>query len=106
MESSTNRKSYKSLAAKKSLGQNFLTDPYWIQRIVQAFQLKSGDSVLEIGPGKGVLTQELIPLSSDLSVVEIDGRMVEHLQDRFHDASNLTILHEDFLKFNLAERRF
>jgi 16S rRNA (adenine1518-N6/adenine1519-N6)-dimethyltransferase len=93
----------KSLFAKKSLGQNFLTDPFWIQRIVQAFNLKAGECVLEIGPGKGVLTQELIKKSSELFAVEIDGRMVEYLEELFEGEKNLTLLHGDFLKFNLAD---
>lgn len=96
-------KSYKSLDPKKSLGQNFLTDPWWIQRIVSAFGLEPQDTVLEIGPGKGVLTAELLKVSGRLLAVEIDQRMVEHLGERFAGATNLEIVHQDFLRFPLGE---
>lgn len=96
-------KSYKSLDPKRSLGQNFLSDPWWIQRIVNAFGLEPEDTVLEIGPGKGVLTNELLKVAGRLIAVEIDQRMVEHLGERFAGAANLEIVHEDFLKYPLAE---
>ncbi len=95
-------KSYKSLQPKKSLGQNFLTDPWWIQRIVSAIGLDHDERVLEIGPGKGVLTEPLLSHANQVFAVEIDSRMVGHLEERFADAPNLRILHEDFLKLDLA----
>ncbi len=95
-------KSYKSLQPKKSLGQNFLTDPWWIQRIVGAFGLGSDERVLEIGPGKGVLTEPLLSHAGEVIAVEIDSRMVEHLQTRFAGVDHLKIIHEDFLRYDLA----
>lgn len=97
-------KSYKSMAPKKSLGQNFLTDPWWIQRIVQAFKPAADDLVLEIGPGKGVLTEQLLPLAGKLVAVEIDERMVEHLEALLGGNDKLEILHQDFLQLDLAAR--
>ena len=97
------QKSYKSLHAKKSLGQNFLSDSFWIQRIVQAFALTPTDTVLEIGPGKGVLTRELLKYTNCLYAVEIDQRMVGHLQEEFPDAPNLNLVHADFLEYNLSQ---
>lgn len=96
-------KSYKSLDPKKSLGQNFLSDPWWIQRIVNAFGLEPQDTVLEIGPGKGVLTAELLKVTGRLIAVEIDQRMVEHLAERFAGAPNLEIVHRDFLQYPLDQ---
>lgn len=95
-------KSYKSLAPKKSLGQNFLVDPHWIQAITDAFGFGSGDRVLEIGPGKGVLTERLLETAAELTAVEIDQRMVEHLQERFAGAPNLRLVHADFLRYDLS----
>ncbi len=97
-------KSYKSLAPKKSLGQNFLSDPWWIQRIVQVIAPGADDTVLEIGPGKGVLTEQLLPAAGKVVAVEIDGRMVEHLGERFQAESRLELVHADFLKFDLNQR--
>lgn len=96
------RKSYKSLAPKKSLGQNFLVDPHWIAAIRDAFGIGREDRVLEIGPGKGVLTEALLETTTELTVVEIDQRMVEHLQERFAGATNLRIVHADFLRYDLS----
>lgn len=97
-------KNYKSLAPKKSLGQNFLSDPWWIQRIVQVISPGTDDTVLEIGPGKGVLTEQLLPAAGKVVAVEIDGRMVEHLAERFQAESRLELVHADFLKFDLNQR--
>jgi 16S rRNA (adenine1518-N6/adenine1519-N6)-dimethyltransferase len=96
------KKSYKSLHAKKSLGQNFLTDEWWIHRIIQAFDIKQDDYVLEIGPGKGVLTRHLVKQTGHLTAVEIDSRMVGYLQEEFAGQKNLDIVHEDFLKYDLS----
>jgi 16S rRNA (adenine1518-N6/adenine1519-N6)-dimethyltransferase len=95
-------KSYHSLDPKRSLGQNFLSDPWWIARIADALSLGQEDCVLEIGPGKGALTRELLPRTRDLVAVEIDGRMVEHLQAELGHHENLRIVHADFLRYNLS----
>lgn len=96
-------KSYHSLDPKKSLGQNFLVDPWWIERIAGALEIDGGDCVLEIGPGKGALTRALLPRTRELVAVEIDGRMVEHLRQELGAAPNLRIVQSDFLRFNLRE---
>jgi 16S rRNA (adenine1518-N6/adenine1519-N6)-dimethyltransferase len=95
-------KSFKSMAPKKSLGQNFLSDPWWIARIAQALEIRPGDRVLEIGPGKGALTRALLPLARELVAVEIDERMVELLGRELGAAPNLRIVHGDFLAYNLG----
>ncbi|MFA7332596.1 MAG: 16S rRNA (adenine(1518)-N(6)/adenine(1519)-N(6))-dimethyltransferase RsmA [Candidatus Delongbacteria bacterium] len=95
-------KSYKSMAPKKSLGQNFLSDPWWIERIARALEIQEEDCVLEIGPGKGALTRALLPYTRDLLAVEIDQRMVELLQAELGAHPNLRVIHEDFLRFDLG----
>jgi len=94
-------KSFKSLEPKKSLGQNFLVDPWWIQRVAAALEVAPGDRVLEIGPGKGALTKALLPLAGEVVAVEIDARMVEHLRAELGPAPNLRIVHADFLRLRL-----
>ena len=62
---------------KKSLGQNFLQDDYYISKIIDAFNLNSDDNVLEIGPGGGALTKHILPKVKKLYAVEIDQRLID-----------------------------
>ena len=67
----------------KSLGQNFLHDANQLERIVAAADLTKADKVLEIGPGLGPLTELLLAKASEVLAVEMDGRLVEFLAERF-----------------------
>jgi 16S rRNA (adenine1518-N6/adenine1519-N6)-dimethyltransferase len=87
----------------KSLGQNFLHDANQIERIVTAAELKSGDKVLEIGPGLGPLTERLLRDAERLLAIEKDQRLVEVLRTRL-TAPNLEIIHADALRY-LEEHR-
>jgi len=87
---------------KKHLGQHFLTDPSIAGRIVDALQVPAGDTVLEIGPGKGVLTEFLLEKEIQLLPVEIDQESVDHLKQRWPILED-RILTLDFLKMNLDE---
>jgi 16S rRNA (adenine1518-N6/adenine1519-N6)-dimethyltransferase len=87
---------------KKSLGQNFLTDPNIARKIVDEMCLSPDDVVLEIGPGKGVLTALLLPRVRHLIAVEIDSRAVEYLRARYQEQS-LTILEDDILNVDLEQ---
>lgn len=88
--------------AKKSLGQNFLQDPSVIDRIVDALELSPGDDVIEIGPGQGALTAELLRRGAAVAAIEFDKDMVAILQDRFQDDPNLTVLQQDVLDVDLS----
>ncbi|MFH1956682.1 MAG: 16S rRNA (adenine(1518)-N(6)/adenine(1519)-N(6))-dimethyltransferase RsmA [Patescibacteria group bacterium] len=88
------------MRAKKSLGQNFLTSKKIVEDIIRAADLKPDDMVLEVGPGKGILTQailEKIPYGK-LIAVEKDKRMVEYLEQKFKNNKNLKIIEGDILK--------
>ncbi len=95
--------------ASKALGQHFLHDPHVLQRITQACGLKKEDHALEIGPGPGVLTQELLGTGVRLTVMEKDRRAVEFLTTRFTAlvgptaAEQLHVLEADALQLKLAE---
>ncbi len=91
------------LSPKQSLGQNFLTDPNVARNIVAAFELTANDSVLEIGPGLGVLTLLVQPRVRKLIAVELDRSLAAILQDKFVDCANFELLVEDFLKFELNQ---
>lgn len=87
-----------SFTPKKSLGQNFLINPNVAKRIVDACQLKPSDSVLEIGPGKGALTDELSRQCQNILAIEKDKILAKQLSDDFEN-TNVTIIHEDILKY-------
>jgi 16S rRNA (adenine1518-N6/adenine1519-N6)-dimethyltransferase len=85
---------------KKSLGQHFLKDGNMIRKIVDVIPAASADKVVEIGPGAGALTELLVERFENLSVIEIDGRMVDYLKERF---SGLDIIQKDILAFNWSD---
>jgi len=85
---------------KKALGQHFLNDKTVAEKIVQSITLNN-TSILEIGPGMGVLTQFLLQNENkDFKVIEIDAESVDYLKKRF---PSLKIISGDFLKLNLTE---
>ncbi|MBL7074276.1 ribosomal RNA small subunit methyltransferase A [candidate division KSB1 bacterium] len=87
---------------KKSLGQHFLVDKNIAGKIVASLDLSATDRVLEIGPGKGILTTYLVKQAGQVFSVEIDGRLVTFLHNIFGDWQNLSVIHEDFVRFDFA----
>lgn len=83
------------------LGQHFLRDPKVVETILQASELQPTDLALEIGPGKGVLTDPLSQRVARLVAIELDRTLAPKLQARFVDRPHVTIVHEDFLKVDL-----
>ena len=91
--------------AKKSLGQNFLMHPQIAEKIVREAQVPEGTTVLEIGPGTGMLTRVLLHAGYRVVAVETDRELVTGLQDTFADAITngaLTLVHDDIRTFDLA----
>ncbi|MBO7132574.1 MAG: 16S rRNA (adenine(1518)-N(6)/adenine(1519)-N(6))-dimethyltransferase RsmA [Bacteroidales bacterium] len=87
--------------AKKYLGQHFLTDVSIAARIAGALKNEQNFPVLEIGPGTGILTRELVKRNfSNLTLVEIDTESVEYLRNNF-DTTRFCLLEADFLKMDL-----
>ena len=88
--------------AKKSLGQNFLNSKTIAREIVRAAELSLVDTVLEIGPGKGFLTSELLASGARVIAVEKDDRMIPILSEKFSkyiSDGKLILAHEDILDF-------
>lgn len=87
----------------KNLGQNFLTDYQYVNKMVDALNLVSGDTVVEIGPGLGVLTErlskKLIGSGSVVYAVELDERFVTKLESMFLHDLDLHVVHADILKW-------
>lgn len=91
------------IRADKSLGQNFLIDDYVIKGIVEAADVSKDDLIIEIGPGLGTLTKELLEKAGKVICIEIDKRMIDILQDRFSMYNNFKLINDDVLKVNLHE---
>lgn len=85
---------------KKHLGQHFLTDPAIAARIVDSLQFEPGDTVVEIGPGTGVLTALLLEKDLRLKPVEIDHESVVHLEERWPVLREM-IIEADFLRMSV-----
>jgi len=85
------------------LGQNFLNDPEVLERIIEASKPAEAGFVIEIGPGKGVLTEKLAHKAKKVIAIELDDRLIPMLEEKFKDAQNVEIIHEDVLKINLPE---
>ena len=94
-----------ALKAKKSLGQNFLTDPNILHRIVQGAGPLEDRTVIEVGPGPGGLTREIIKHGcSQLFLIEQDERCIPFLEAlKPHFTGELTLLNEDALKLPIHE---
>jgi len=87
-------------AARKSFGQNFLISKKALKEIIEAANLKKTDVVLEVGPGLGVLTQELNKKVKKLIAVEADNKFAEILKANFQNLPNVEIIKENILKTN------
>ncbi|MFH1765805.1 MAG: 16S rRNA (adenine(1518)-N(6)/adenine(1519)-N(6))-dimethyltransferase RsmA [Gemmatimonadota bacterium] len=84
---------------KKSLGQNFLVDGNLQRKIVGALDLGAGDEVLEIGPGKGALTQHLAGKCRSLILVELDRDLADALKVRYEGMEGVRVISGDILEY-------
>lgn len=91
----------KNFKAKRRLGQNFLIDEDVLNDIVEIAEVSKDDTVLEIGPGLGFLTEILVKRAKKVIAVELDDDMIENLKKI--DADNLEIIHADILKTDISE---
>lgn len=93
---------------KKSLGQNFLKSEPAIQKIVEAGEITTDDTILEIGPGKGVLTKRLLQYAKTVIAVEKDQDLIQFLQDKFPEeikSKKLLLIEADILEFDPSAYR-
>ena len=81
---------------KKSLGQNFLHDKNIIHKIVESANVDKNTLVIEIGPGSGALTLELVPKSKHTILYEADNRLEIYLRDLLQKYNNYTLFLGDF----------
>jgi 16S rRNA (adenine1518-N6/adenine1519-N6)-dimethyltransferase len=88
----------------KSKGQNFLVQPRVADRIVEAAEIRSGDDVIEIGPGLGILSERIVeqPVRR-LILIELDDRLASQLTERFAGDSRVAVINRDFLSIALRD---
>ena len=87
---------------RKSLGQHFLDDRRILDRIVDALDPQAGDTVIEIGPGRGSLSDALVDRVGRLILVEYDRALAALLRERYSRADRVTVVESDVLETNLA----
>jgi len=91
----------KSHPFRKKWGQNFLTDTNLLDRIARTVNPQETDSILEIGPGDGSLTERIFPHVKEMAGIEIDPLLIKHLLIR-SDLKGLQIVHGDVLLQDIA----
>lgn len=87
----------------KTLGQHFLVDSRVLARIVAAARLAAGDRVVEIGPGKGVLTRRLLSHAARVVAIEVDENLARSLPARLDEPANLSVFNADARTVDLGE---
>ncbi len=101
-----NKNAAKQIMAKfglrpdKGLGQNFLIDDVVLAKIVAAAEIQPGDTVLEVGPGLGALTQALLAAGANVTTVELDRRLLPALNELKNRYPALTVINQDILKLD------
>ncbi|MBO4835868.1 MAG: 16S rRNA (adenine(1518)-N(6)/adenine(1519)-N(6))-dimethyltransferase RsmA [Lachnospiraceae bacterium] len=88
-------------SVRKKYGQNFLVDANVLRSIVEAAEIGKDDLVLEIGPGLGALTEQLLEAAWKVIAVEVDPMLIPILQENLKDHDNLVLIHDDILKVDL-----
>ncbi len=90
------------LYPKKSLGQNFMHDPNALDKIVSSAEINAEDTVVEVGPGTGALTEKLAEKARHVFSIELDDRLQPILEDKFNDVPNVYFVFNDILKTNVS----
>lgn len=83
------------------LGQHFLNNPQIITQIIESAHISPSDTVLEIGPGEGILTQALSQKAKNIIAIELDEKLRETLETNLSSQKNIEIVYGDILKINL-----
>jgi 16S rRNA (adenine1518-N6/adenine1519-N6)-dimethyltransferase len=92
-----------SVRPSKGMGQNFLVERGVVERIVKTAGVTAGDTVLEVGPGLGILTSQLLATGATVIAIELDRELAAHLRVTFGDLSNLRLVEGDALAVAIDE---
>ncbi len=93
----------RKLRPNKKLGQNFLYDPNMIARVLRSINVAKEETIVEVGPGMGALTEGLLGSAKDIWGVELDKGFSEYLKERFSGFPNFHLVHEDILRWSLPQ---
>ena len=93
----------KGIWAKKGLSQNFLVDRAALDKIVAAAEIEKGDKIIEVGPGVGTLTTELIEKSDSVTSIELDSTLATLLSEQLSERENFNLIEGDVLDTNIGE---
>lgn len=94
-----NRQSF----AKKSFGQNFLVDGNYINKIIAALDPQAGETIIEIGAGRGALTEKLVESGANIIAIELERDMIAVLKEKFAKVENFQLIESDALKTDYSE---
>lgn len=86
----------------RALGQNFLVEPSVVERIVEAAAIRPSETVIEVGPGLGILTRELLKAAGRVVAIELDRDLAAHLRHVFRDQPALELIESDALKVDFG----
>lgn len=89
--------------AKKSLGQNFLVDRNYIDKIIGALNPQPDETVVEIGAGRGALTEKLVARAGKVIAIELDRDLIPLLREKFSRCENFQLVEQDALKIDFTE---
>ncbi|MEP6900135.1 MAG: 16S rRNA (adenine(1518)-N(6)/adenine(1519)-N(6))-dimethyltransferase RsmA [Actinomycetota bacterium] len=98
-----NSKKFNTHFAKKSFGQNFLVDQNYIGKIITALGLQKDETIVEIGAGRGALTEKLIKSGANVIAIEFEREMIAVLRKQFGIYENFRLIEEDALKIDFDE---
>lgn len=84
----------------KRFGQNYLVDQNIVKKIIKEFAPAQNDFIIEVGPGRGVLTEHLNKSQANVTAIEIDKRVIDELREKF---LNVSFINNDFLKIDLFD---
>lgn len=96
---------FKKPFAKKSFGQNFLVDENYINKIISALNPKKGETIVEIGAGRGALTEKLVESGAKVVAVELERDMIAVLREKFAGRENFQLIESDALKVDFSAFR-
>lgn len=97
---------YQNRWSYRKLSQNFLKSRKLIKKLVGFSLICKNDLVYEIGPGRGIITEELAKKAGKVIAIEIDSNLVRHLKEKFKDNSYVEVINQDFLQFQIYANHY
>jgi len=98
-----NRLARMGVMPSKKLGQNFLIDENVARWIVDQLEVKPGDTIVEVGPGTGALTEHVVEIAEKVILVEFDARLAEGLKNKYEENDKVEVHHYDGARFDVRQ---